>query len=488
MFEDQTLDLSTADKARKAIADVHRAASELREENGSLRGDVTRMAADLSNANQRIVELQNQVNTAAPAGGSDDELRAFVNDGRLQLRGEVRADNGWTRGLLDRETVPVNEWHADLQRSVEEYNLVAGMMAHGRPQRAARRNLDQVIKRAPASIKRAFSDVAGTGAEWIPDVVMPVLERELVMARRVASLFQTMPMSAKNMKLPFLTTGYRPYLKGTVTGDDPAQYTSSTLVTAERTFDAVGFAVRAQIDEDAAEDAIFDALPVFRSELINALVDGEEDAIINGDSAATHQDTGLSNWDIRSRWGSSGLGGSSDHRRAWVGLRARAADVSNTTDQSGAETTAGFITARGKLASPHGVAGSLICAVSPEYYLLRMLAFTEVLTLDKYGPSATVLSGQLASLVGVPIILSEFVDAQYNASGIYDNTTKTKTGFILLNRDRFKLGERRGAMLETAKDITRGIFNMVATKREIFFTIDSSTKKNVHWSYNLTAS
>ena len=85
-------------------------------------------------------------------------------------------------------------------------------------------------------------------------------------------------------------------------------------------------------------------------------------------------------------------------------------------------------------------------------------------------------------------MISEFVDAKYNASGIYDAVTETKTGFILCNRQRFKLGMRRGAAVEIDKDITRGIFNLVGTVREVMFTVDSSTKKNVHWNYNLTAS
>jgi hypothetical protein len=161
--------------------------------------------------------------------------------------------------------------------------------------------------------------------------------------------------------------------------------------------------------------------------------------------------------------------------------------VSCASDGSGAETYAGFMAARAALDAPHGVAGDLVCVVSPEYYLNKMVNFTEVVTVDKMGPQAFVLSGQLAALGGVPIVLSEFIDKQYNASGVYDGVTKTKTGFLVLNRQRFKLGVRRGSAVELDKDITRGIYNQVVTVREIFFTTDGSAKKNVHWNYNHTA-
>ena len=483
-------DLSTPEGARKALADVHSAARELQAENATLKGQLGALTTDLKAASQALAESSRRQSVVSD--GSDTELRAFVRpDGKVRAAGELTDDAGWMPGLLDSE--PTCRWQAELQEAVEIRNIVRAVKSAKRPHAAASctprcdARVRALVERAPDSIKRAFGDISTAGAEWYPDVMLPVLERDFVLARRVASLFQVMPMSAKNMLLPFLTTGLRPYLKAAVAGDDPSQYTSSSLVTAQRTIDAVGFAVRFQLDEEATEDSLVDSSGIIRQELVTAIVDGEEDALLNGDTAATHQDT-IASWNIRSRWGASGLGGASDHRRAWIGLRPRATDVSNTADGSAAETTAGFITARGSLDSPHGVSGDLVCVVSPEYYLLKMIGLTEVLTVDKFGPSATVFSGQLASLLGVPLVLSEFIGPDMNASGVYDNATKTKTGFLVFNRSRFKIGMRRGAAVEIDKDITRGIFNLVGTVREIFFTIDSSTKKNVRWDYNHTAS
>jgi len=484
-------DFSTVESTRKALSDVHIAAKSLRDANGKLRGDLEAMKTDLVRANQALAELQRA--PAPAADGPDSMLRSFVrDDGKVRAVGELSEQEGWVPGLLDSE--PVCAWQKELQDLVETRNIVRRIRTGSDPTRAKAASprcdlrIRRHVERAPASIKRAFGDISTAGAEWYPDILLPVVEREFMLERRVAALFKVVPMSGKNLLHPFLSTGLRPYLKSAIGGDDPSQYTSSSLTTAQRSIDAVGFAVRSQLDEEATEDAIVDSMGIIRQELIAALVDGEEDAILNGDSAATHQDTGLSGWNIRSRWGSSGLGGAADHRRAWIGLRARATDVSNTTDGGSAETTAGFLTSLATMDSPHGLSGDRVCIVSPEYYLAKMLGLSEVLTAEKFGPKATVLTGQLAALLGTPIVLSEFIDKQLNASGVYDNTTKTKTGYLNLNRARFFLGMRRGSAVEIEKDITRGLYNLVSTVREVFFTLDSSTKKNVAWDYNHSVS
>ena len=407
-------------------------------------------------------------------------------DGAVRLRGITYEDGSWDPGLLDDD--PQCEWHARLQELVDRRSFVRSMLGQGRRHTPALdRQIARHLRRAPDPIRKIFADSATIGGEWIPDTMMPVLERTLTLARRVEALFQTFSIpSGGSALIPFLTTGLRPYLAGAATADDPAQLSSSSLTTAQRTVTPIKLAVRMQVDRDATEDSLVNFESVGRQEVITALVDGSEDAIINGDTASTHDDT-IASWDIRSRWGTAGLGGTGDHRRAWIGLRARAKDVSNTTDQTASQTVTGFETGRVKLDAPHGL-GDVVAVTSPEYLLLKMFLFAEVLTVDKFGPQATVVTGQLANLLGVPIVLSEFVGKDLNASGVFDNVTKTKTGLLIFNRSRFKMGLRRGARLEVQADITRDLLNYVATERKVFYTFDSATAKNVHWGYNLDPS
>lgn len=485
---DEELDLSDAEGVRKAIHDIHERVKNTEEKDWQ--GQIQQLSADLVKCSQRLTELQANSPDLPPTEG-EAGMRKYLDDkvqGGLRLRGYTTDDGELHPGLFD-DPNPSCEWQEKAQQLVEQFSLVRAMTKDRNPSHSAPRTtraLERHMKSAPSFVRRVFADGTNIGGEWVPDVHLPVLERELVAARRMEALFDTFPVSDKETRIPYLTTGFRPYKKAGVTADDPAQYQSTSMVTDQVSITVTGMAVRAQVEDDASEDSIINAQATIRAELVTALVDGAEDCIINGDTAGTHQDTGIGSWDIRSRWGTGlGLGGSADHRRCWIGLRARAKDVSNETDQGAAQTYAGAMTARANLASPHGVAGDLIYVTSPEYWL-KMAQFTQVETVDKFGPNAFVLTGQLGAIGGVPIVISEFVDKELNASGLYDNTTKTKTGLLVFNRARFKMAALRGPVVEVDKDITRGIINMVATMRKVFFTVDSSTKKNVHWSYNLT--
>jgi hypothetical protein len=70
--------------------------------------------------------------------------------------------------------------------------------------------------------------------------------------------------------------------------------------------------------------------------------------------------------------------------------------------------------------------GSLAWIASIASYY-KMLGLTEVLTLQNYGPQATVLQGELGKFDSIPIIVSEYQRQDLNASGVYDGVTKTKT-------------------------------------------------------------
>ena len=87
----------------------------------------------------------------------------------------------------------------------------------------------------------------------------------------------------------------------------------------------------------------------------------------------------------------------------------------------------------------------------------------------------------------MPIIVSEFMAADMTTAGLYDDGSTAFSGAIIVNKDRWMIGQRRGSTLEVDKDITRGVHRMVATVRETFFTLDPSTKKNLHYAFNIAS-
>jgi hypothetical protein len=67
----------------------------------------------------------------------------------------------------------------------------------------------------------------------------------------------------------------------------------------------------------------------------------------------------------------------------------------------------------------------------------------EVLTVDKFGPQATILSGQLAAVQGIPLVVSQDYD-QTDLSGYINYTSGNTCGqFLVVNRLGWKVGWRR---------------------------------------------
>lgn len=443
---------------------------------------------DLKKAQQLMAESQDRTYTTEISGG-DVALRQFINEDGVRWntcterkeisgRGRVAIEQ---KGLLDAD-VHCNDWHKDLCEMVQERSLVRGIMRDASTPKADMK-LYNHLQKAPSffkpAIEKIFSDSAGVGAEWIPDEFSNQLYQEFTIPRGLRSLFGDIQMERETLLVPKLSRGGRPYIKGAAT-DDLASYTSSTIETAQKTIRAKGLAVLMNIDDAAGEDSAFAIIPAMTRQVAQDLEDAYEDAMINGDTAATHQDT-IGSWNIRERWGSSGLGTASDHRRTFLGLRAAALDKG--TGDASAFSFANFLSvsaSMGELAM-----GNKIIIASPEAVLANFLSLTEVATVDKYGPQATVLSGEIASLAGMPIILSRFMGADLNTAGIFDNVTKTKTGYLIVNRDSYYNYVRRRITIETDKDIKSGVIQVVATMRGTFDSPDAAATKNVAYHYNL---
>lgn len=476
------LDLSTPDKARKALHDLQAEQKRLKAANRDLTENMETKQADLEAITKRLVELENR---GGRTMGSNSLLTKYTRpDGSVRLKAEDTRDKAHMPGLLTDD--PVCDWQEDLQKAVSDYSMVKALASDGKAPKCLAK-VQEIARKAPAEVQRIFTDgVSGAGQEWIPDEMLPTLERNLTAERRLASVFGTINLPNKTTLLPYLSVGFKPYIKAAATGDDPSQYSLSSMTTQQRTITATGFAVSCQLADDATEDAIFAIKDTVAAELQAAILDGEEDAIVNGDTG-THQDTGLASWNPRSRWDSS-MGGSADHRRAWKGLRAAAMDISGAnTDMSGSLTVDEILENRARLDSPHGVDGSLVLVVSPEVYFKKILAANQVLTVQNIGQDqATLRTGSLGSIFGMPIIVSEFMTADLHTTGLYTDGTGGKSGAIIVNTDRWKIGQRRGATLEMDKDITRGVHRLVTTVRETFFTLDESTKKNLHYAFNIS--
>ena len=444
---------------------------------------------DLKKAQQLMAEGHERTVTPEISGG-DFALKQFMNEDGVRWtsgttrkeisgRGRVTVEE---KGLLDADTY-ANEWHADLCKMAQERSLVRGIMRDASTPKADMK-LYNHLQKAPSFMKPAvekiFSDSAGVGAEWIPDEFSNQLYQTFQIPRGLRSLFADVQMDRETLLVPKLSRGGRPYIKGAAT-DDLASYTASTIETAQKTIRAKGLAVLMNIDDAAGEDSAFAIIPAMTRQVAQDLEDAYEDCMINGDTASPHQDD-IENWNIRERWGASDLGTSADHRRTFLGLRAAALDKG-----TGDNSTFNFANFLAVSASMGELAmGNKIIIASPEAVLANFLNLTEVATLDKFGPQATVLSGQIAALAGMPIIMSRFMGADLENTGKFlGSGSKDKTGYLIVNRDSYYNYVRRRITIETDKDIKSGVIQVVATMRGTFDSPDATATKNVAYHYNL---
>ena len=129
----------------------------------------------------------------------------------------------------------------------------------------------------------------------------------------------------------------------------------------------------------------------------------------------------------------------------------------------------------------------LICIASPEAIIANLLGLAEVKTLDVFGPQATVRTGQLGSLAGVPIIMSRFMSADLANTGLY-TAAGALTGLLLVHSNSWRIFERRGILVESQRKIDVGATEIVATRRAKLDTLDLDDTKNVCFQFNLLSS
>lgn len=394
-------------------------------------------------------------------------------------------------GLLD-DPEPATAWQLRLQELAEKRNLARMLCAKGDSKGNIRfgttakidRMIGRHIQRGPEWVKQVFADNAGEGGEFIPDVVLPDLGRRLELPRSVMALFQTMPIpTGGTTRNPFLIAGCQPFIVGVpAAGDlDPADIARSVPSTTDLTHAPVTWGVSLPANRDATEDSIIEWGSFGNMMIAEAIRDGEEDAAINAD--LNGGDTGLANWNIRTRWNT--LGSSLDHRKSFIGLRAYSFDVSSA-GALGTETAAGVEAELIHLDSPIFM-DDIVHVVSPEFMLLKLILDPNLQTVDKYGSLATLLTGEVAKIFGKRVLLSEFIDKEYNASGVYDHVTRTKTGVLSVCPKRWAKGVRRGPRVELETRPSQHITILTCTERWTLRNLGRATEKSVTWQYNATA-
>lgn len=315
-----------------------------------------------------------------------------------------------------------------------------------------------------SELKKAMDTATSQeGAEWIPTQFSADLNDRVRLAMKVAGLHKHIPMPTNPFKLPVAGADGTGYLIGESGADGTDdKITASTPGTANLTLTAKKLAARILYSEEVSEDSIIATSDYVLDQIAQSLANAIEDAIINGDTSGTHMDNDVT--------------AATDRRKAFNGYRKSAQDANQTSLAS--FTTTQLRAMRAKMGKYGVYPNKLAWITGPKGYA-KFLSVAEVLTVDKYGSLATVLTGEIGKFDGVPIIISEFIRETLGTTGVKDSTSAIATEVLLVYLAAFLIGDRRKVTIKTWEDIERDQTVVVGTVRHAFGSLYDVTTEPV---------
>jgi HK97 family phage major capsid protein len=311
------------------------------------------------------------------------------------------------------------------------------------------------------------ADITNFLAEQFTSEIKEKMELEL----KVESLFPsfTIPQNMGSISIPQKLSNASAYLIA------PSISAIESAITAGK----VNFATKrikslVTVADQATQEAIGGFLDIVKMDVAKSLARATENALINGDTTS-----GATNIN-----GTTVGGDANDVTRAFMGLRYFG--LNNTVDfGAAAVTTANMLKMRKQL-GVYGVNTSGLVYLIPASVLFQVLALPEVVTVDKYGMSATILTGEVAKFMGIPIVVTEYLYDNLETTGKYvDAGSHNRTSVVLVNREYFAKAERGGITLEQDRDIKTSVDAFVGY-RDLDFNRVYPSNSIISYGINIT--
>lgn len=310
---------------------------------------------------------------------------------------------------------------------------------------------------------------AGEGLEWVPTVMSGEVQRRIENEAVVASLFQRATMPSGTWDWPIIGAGAIGYVMPQSTTDAiTALITSSIVGTTKATFTAIKMGVFVPVSSELTEDAVAGNLSIITNEIALGAVRLIENALINSDStnqsaAAANQDN-----DIATAYAIEKLFASGLRKKALAGT---------TTDAGATKLDVDILRLnRWGLSGARAVKPVDIVHIMSTKSYINLLSDARLLTMEKFGAMATILTGFLAAVDGSPVIISDYVRDNVSATGV--NTVagpNDKTTVLTVHRPSWAIGDRRMLTLKSDEHILTDSLHLVATWRGDFQPVHTTT-------------
>lgn len=407
--------------------------------------DKERMIADLENKVQELVD--------ARVSEAMDKIPQFPPAGGAPALG-VSSDNRYARLVRD----IAHEGKAMIGPT--EIGAADMALAYDFLRRAAMIAPDQAKPPSEELAEAVKAMSTSNAADIVNEVISARMWEDIMMAARVASTLQRTPMPSSPFHVP--TSLNDPVWRK---GAQNQATTGTDLTPGRVTLTATELVAMVSWSYTLDEDAVIQLMPSVRGGLSRSGADIVDAFIVNADSSTS---------------GNINLSDGTPAADAYYlsdgqdGLR-HLPLVDNTAmkvDAGGdALMDADIVSALALLDKYGANPNDLVIVTNVRTYVQGFLATGAgkpgdyVMTMDKIGRDALVLTGQVGAYRGIPIVLSSEVPLT-SADGTVTNAGPNDKGQVLIyNRTRWMLGFRRDLLIEVERDIKARQFIMVASIR-----------------------
>jgi hypothetical protein len=290
--------------------------------------------------------------------------------------------------------------------------------------------------------KILYSTGSTQGDEYVPTLLSSNLIEMVDLIAGLDTKFDLVDMPSQPWVVPSVTGHSDLSIIAEPTSDTDTKVISSDPTTGDITLTATVLGFRNTFTEELEQDSIIAMLPFLQRDGAKSVSIGLEDVLINGDTTSPHMDLDVTV--------------ATDRRKAWNGLR-KLADLRSAYDVPLGTLNAENFRKIRKEMGKYGVNPKdlmYIVGIIGHNLLLSLKDSSGnaiVQTFDKFGASATWLTGFLSAIDGCPLLVSEKVRENLNATGKYDGTTTDNGIMLCAYRPGFIQGERKMLTVEAVR-------------------------------------
>jgi HK97 family phage major capsid protein len=284
------------------------------------------------------------------------------------------------------------------------------------------------------TFRAMYGSSSTAGGVLIPTGLSATLTEAITVKAAVFSAFPTFEQPTPTFDIPYEATSPTLTAFAEPTSDTQSNYTAASNTVNKVTATAKWLGILIWVSELIDADSAVAVQPMLEALCIRQTALGLDEAAVSGDTTNPHQDSDTTY-------------GSTDRRAQWIGLRKMA--------QSAAKQSLATFTGE-NVAAIQGLMGAPGSLLSDNVWIVGLKGMGKLLflrdaqnnplylTMDKIGPAAAAITGQVGSMFGSPVILASAVRENLNASGVYDGSTTTKGILIYAHKPAILTGNMNG--------------------------------------------